>query len=202
MKSIQKTRTIQADAANNSTQHPPHAILIADAGIEDLDTLLNGLEAGIEVQLVKSASEALACFDGAVNALALKRLHVLAHGAPGQVYFGGQTLAAGDFARGLASTGNRDMEIVFWSCRTGADSCGTAFVDTVANATGASVVAANGLVGNSKLGGSWDLGNGQKAPFNREVQQTFRGVLAKISIATAIGKLGLGAPYDIEDVQR
>ncbi|MBV5280477.1 MAG: DUF4347 domain-containing protein, partial [Actinobacteria bacterium] len=105
----------------------------------------------------------------------MTRLHLLAHGAPGEIRFGGQAVTAADFRQRFDGAAQRDLSIAFWSCRTGAGAAGQAFVQAVSAATGARVAATSELVGAADKGGNWDLG--VTAPFSAEARAGFGEVL-------------------------
>jgi Ca2+-binding RTX toxin-like protein len=153
------------------------AVLIADAQLENLDQLLTGLDAGVEPWLIASNQDALPLIFKALAQPDLTQLHLLAHGAPGEIRLGKRTLTAADFHHHFDDAAERDLEIAFWSCHTGAGTAGAALTQAVAAATGAQVFAAEGLIGSAQLQGSWEL-NGLTAPFSAAVRAEFAGTLA------------------------
>ena len=154
-------------------------ILIADAGVEDLGTLLDGLNSGVEAWLVQPGEDAVGQIIKALATPGLKTLHLLAHGAPGQINLGGRAVTAADFRSRFDGAAERDLDIAFWSCHTGAGDAGQSFVQAVAEVTGARVAAADGLVGNAEKGGCWGLN--VTAPFSADAQRSFAGVLAVVT---------------------
>jgi uncharacterized delta-60 repeat protein/uncharacterized repeat protein (TIGR02059 family) len=163
------TETMTTSARN--TQE----ILIADAQIENLNVLLAGVAPSVETWLVTPEQDALGLIFKALALPQVTRLHLLAHGTPGEIRFGGQAVTAADFCQRFDGAAQRDLEISFWSCRTGAGAAGQAFVQAVAAATGARVAATSDLVGAADKGGNWDLG--VTAPFSAEARAGFGGVL-------------------------
>ena len=155
----------------------PRAILIADAGVEDLGTLLDGLHAGVALWLVQPGEDAVGRIIQAIATPGLQTLHLLAHGAPGRIQMGGKAIAAEDFRTRFDGAAQRDLDIAFWSCHTGAEEAGRSFVAAVADATGARVAAASGLVGSAHRGGCWSVGS-VAAPFSVYAQGEFQGVMA------------------------
>jgi hypothetical protein len=75
-----------------------------------------------------------------------------------------------------------DTQICLWSCRTGAELSGDIFMNTLAQTTNATIFATENLVGNNKLGGTWNLEKSvaprKGVPFSAEALQGFEGVLA------------------------
>ncbi|WP_338019035.1 DUF4347 domain-containing protein [Azospirillum doebereinerae] len=128
-------------------------VLIADAGLADLDVLLGQCGPDVHVVPVAAAGDAHAAL-----AQALTRrpavIHLLAHGEPGAVRIGAQVLDAGSVA-GRTWPQAPDTAILIHACHTGAD--GGRFAQALAQATGARVAASSRAVGHADLGGSWDL---------------------------------------------
>ncbi len=162
-------------------------ILIADAQLEDLDTLLAGLGSDVETWLVQPGDDAVARIFTALATPGLSKLHLLAHGMPGGIALGGKRITIGDFTGRYDGAAQRDLDIAFWSCETGAGAAGQAFVAAVAQATGARVAAAEGLVGHAERGGNWNLGPGATAPFSAIALQRFDRVLALPGNVTSDG---------------
>ncbi len=72
----------------------------------------------------------------------------------------GRSATLEDEAEDLAAIGRAlavDGELRLWSCDTAAGAVGAAFIEALAQATGADVAAATGRVGAAALGGTWDL---------------------------------------------
>src|SRR6185436_7676412 len=93
----------------------------------------------------------------------LDAIHIVAHGAAGEVRFAAGTLSISDvalYADDLTAIGAALAErgtINLWSCRTGEGVCGRAFVAALSRAAGAEVAASSRLIGASIKGGSWEL---------------------------------------------
>jgi|GEM_PF-2955418 len=148
----------------------PHEILIADADLADLHILLDGLAPHVAVHLVQSGDDGVASIFDALANPALDKLHLLAHGTPGGIVLGGKEIRAADFLGRYDGSAQRDLDIAFWSCRTGAGVEGQAFVRAVAQATGARVAASADLIGQ---GGSWHLDVAVPAPFSAAARAQF-----------------------------
>jgi len=132
----------------------PAEILFVDPGTPDLGTVFRSLRPGVEAVLLDGTEPAARQI---ARALAGRRdlaaVHIMAHGAPGRVSFTAGDWAADtleaeadDFAaigRALAADG----DLRLWSCQAGAGRAGADFVERLAEATGADVAAATGLVG-------------------------------------------------------
>ena len=119
----------------------------------------------------------------------LTAIHLIAHGAPGQVNCGARPLASEtleDDGEDLAAIGKAlgsKGSLLLWSCQTAAGERGTAFVDALARATGVEVSAAAGLVGAVALGGQWELdarggASEARAPLTADGRANYAGVMA------------------------
>ncbi|NDE05564.1 MAG: DUF4347 domain-containing protein, partial [Flavobacteriia bacterium] len=92
MKTEQKTSVINMPNAESNQALRGIEILLADASVEQLAVLLDGLRPGIEVHLIHPHDDALALFAHCCSREHLDTLHVLGHGAPGEVILGSQKL--------------------------------------------------------------------------------------------------------------
>jgi collagen type VII alpha len=115
----------------------------------------------------------------------LETVHVIAHGAPGEVYFASGALSADSVAAhaaDLAAVGarlGRNARLMFWSCETGQGERGQDFVAALASASGARVAAATRLIGAAGRGGSWELDTACVAPLTAAAAAAaYTGVMA------------------------
>ena len=166
-------------------------LLIADANINDLDLLLTGLSPLTEVWLVQPGDNAYRLVVKALAEPNLHIVHVLGHGAPGQLHLGGQVFTATEFRSRFDGLAQRDLTLAFWSCQTGAGAEGQAFIEAMTEATGAHVVAATGLIGSAQLGGVWELPSGLIAPFSPAVRNAYTGVFATTLAAGDVAFLSI-----------
>jgi Hint domain-containing protein/uncharacterized protein DUF4347 len=139
-------------------------VAFIDPGVSDLDTLLRGLRPEIEAVLLGSERGAAAQMAGHLaGRRGLRAIHIIAHGAAGEIAFAAGRLSLATISAGaddLARIGDAldaEGELLLWSCETGHGLRGEWFIAALKAATGASVGAATGLVGAPKLGGSWRL---------------------------------------------
>jgi Ca2+-binding RTX toxin-like protein/subtilisin-like proprotein convertase family protein len=185
-------------AAMGTATRDIREIVFVDRGVSDLDTLLAGMRPGLEARLLDNDTPAVGQMAQALrDHSGLDAVHVIAHGQAGAVQFGAGPLTRDTLAQhqaDLAAIGRAlgehgDMRL--WSCHTGADEQGAAFVRALEEATGAPVAAATGLVGASRLGGSWFLdrsafGIAGTAPLAIHGMETYSGLLG-IDVFTVDG---------------
>ena len=173
----------------DSSMTRTNEIAFVDPSISNLDALLRGMRPGVEAIVLDPARPAARQIAQALTGrIGLEAVHVVAHGSPGRVELSGgawtrESLAdqADDFSRiGLALAEGGDLRL--WSCQTGASGAGAAFVAEMAQATGAPVAAASGLIGADALGGTWALTVGAEAglaqaPLTAEGAAGYAGVM-------------------------
>jgi hypothetical protein len=150
-------------------------IVFVDPGISDLSTLLAGVRPDVEAHLLTTDEPALKQMARVTaGRRGLEAIHLIAHGRPGEVSFSAGALTleqisgervegdlseSGELARLGAALGAEGI-LQIWACETGAGERGAAFIDALAQRTGARVAAASSLVGARDQGGAWTLDRG------------------------------------------
>jgi len=171
-------------------------LLFVDSGVAGHEQLVKDLLGGsadgrtLEVVLLDSGRDGV---EQITEALARSRdvdaVHIVSHGSPGAVQLGSASLSAGTldaYSDSLASWGNAlapEADILFYGCDLAGGESGAAFVDSLADLTGADVAASVDLTGSALLGGDWDLEYRSGAietdlAFGAGVQQTWSATLA------------------------
>ena len=181
----------QQDVAMSTNRYSE--VLFIDPGVDDVATLRAGVRPGVEpIVLEAGRSAARQMAEALVGRRGLDAVHVVAHGAPGCVAFGGGAWSAsaveaeaGAFAAIGAALGEGGG-LRLWSCHAGAGAAGEALVAGLRAAVGGEVAAAEGLVGAAGLGGSWELG-GVEAPLTVEAVGAYAGVLITLTWAGPSG---------------
>lgn len=136
-------------------------IVFVDTRIDGYETIVAGVAPGAEVVLIGAGRDGLAQMAAEVAGRAdINAIHVVGHGAGGVVQLGSAVLSsdtlqayAGDLGvigRALASDG----DIQLWGCEVGAGLEGQAFIQALAEATGADIAASDDLTG---ADGDWTL---------------------------------------------
>ncbi|MBR1248006.1 DUF4347 domain-containing protein, partial [Bradyrhizobium sp. AUGA SZCCT0169] len=174
--------------------------LFVDPAVPDLATLLSNLRPEVRAVVLDRGRPAAQQMAEALNGVArLDAIHVVAHGAPGQVIFSSdkwslETLARdeGELATlerdarhlaaiGRALGGHGDLRL--WSCETASGDAGEAFIEALGTAVGADVCASTSLVGAAALGGAWKISASVSAsrplpPLTTDGAASYTGVLA------------------------
>jgi N-acetylneuraminic acid mutarotase len=140
------------------------AIVFFESSVANYQVLCQGLSAGTNAVILDAGGDGLkemAAFLASRHGLT--SIGVVAHGSPGAVELGTETLTEESLTRyshELAALGSAlapGGELDLWSCDVAAGSGGSAFVRDLAALTGVAVAAADHAVGASALGGSWQL---------------------------------------------
>ncbi len=141
-------------------------ILFVDSQVEDADALLANLADGVEVYFI-GPDEDGAAFIADVLANSNKTydaLHIISHGDCGELRLGNTTLnqdsLSGDTLENVAAWGDSlsaDGDILIYGCSVAEGEQGIAFVEQLAEITGADIAASVDDTGAAALGGDWDL---------------------------------------------
>lgn len=133
-------------------------VLVADASVDGLSPLLEGMDPGVKVVLVDPRHSPRRALEPLLEAPRLERLHVLGHGAPGQVQLGRARLSH-RWVKQLPLLQWRSslQAICIWSCNSAAGAVGQRWLQLLADRCDTTVYAAEGLIGATALGGSWQL---------------------------------------------
>ncbi len=139
-------------------------IVFVDTSVGDYETLVAGIGEAAEVVEIGTASPALGQIaDALAGRSGVDAIHIVSHGQVGALAFGAGTVDAGnlaDYAAQLQAIGaalGEAGDILLYGCYVGADGQGAAFLDALAEATGADVAASDDLTGAAELGGDWVL---------------------------------------------
>ena len=175
-------------------------IIFLDAGVADGEQLLTDLMGGadadlFQVYLIDSTSDGVAQMTTILNGMqGLDAIHIISHGAAGQIQLGSSTLAnesLDDYAGQLSEWGSSLSEsgdILIYGCDLAADIQGKALVDAISVATGADVAASTDQTGNPQSGGDWDLeyrpGAIETAAFAMTGTEAWTGALALVNVTT------------------
>ncbi len=188
------TITAAGPAAN-----APTALIFIDSRVGDLQTLVDGARPGTQVWVLN------ANFDGVQQIVemlqssglhGLDSIHIVSHGAQGEVQLGATALNAGNLAAHahqlaeIGATLTADGDLLLYGCDVAGGNAGLQFIADLAHATGADVAASTDATGSNAAGGDWVLeaGTGSieaPAPFAPETLNSFSGVLANETFTVA-----------------
>jgi len=135
-----------------------------DSRIKDMNLLIAQFAPGTEYSVLDASFDGVAQI---VAALAVQSgydsIQIISHGSPSSVMLGSTSLSLAtmnDYAVQLAqisSSLTSTGDILLYGCNVGDGEDGLAFIDELAQLTGADVAASDDLTGNAALGGNWEL---------------------------------------------
>ena len=165
--------TATNDATNNSAENSVHQaqavqsfekdrreVAFVDVTVKDYQTLVDGVNEGVEVYLVSSLDEIKTTLSSQTN---IDAIHILSHGNTGEISVGNDVLNSNtldDNAQLLETMKNSlsvDGDILLYGCNVASDGTGQEFINSIATLTQADVAASEDTTGNSALGGDWVL---------------------------------------------
>src|SRR5689334_3667689 len=122
---------------------PVTEVAFIDPNVDDIDVLLAGLRPEVEAVLLNAVEPAARQMARIVARYRdLEAIHVIAHGAPGEIRFAAAVLSADcidEQGTDLASVGQAvavGAEIALWCCHAGAGARGANLVQRMSLATG------------------------------------------------------------------
>jgi len=168
----------------------PREIVFVDAGIEDYQTLIDGVSDDAEVVRIDTGGDGVSVISRVLAERSnLSAVHIVTHGDPGVLYLGSTRLSSDNLSafengiRGWADALTQDADILFYGCDVADGTEGRAFVDRLSDLTGADVAASVDDTGSTALGGDWDLERQTGAietdiAFNTQSRAAFSSLLA------------------------
>ncbi|MFD2366881.1 Ig-like domain-containing protein [Pseudoduganella sp. GCM10020061] len=151
-------------------------IAFVNGNLPDLNTLLAGLRAGVDIVVLDPARDGLAQIEAALaGGTGIDAVHLVGHGASGVLQVGSTLLTTAylqanpEALAGIRAALADDGDILLYGCETGKDMAGADFLSTMAALSGADVAASTDLTG---AGGDWELER-QEGPV--ETQVVFEG---------------------------
>ena len=151
-------RTADSDTTSNS-------IVFVDSRVADIDIIVNKLrENGLEVLTIAADEDGLLVISQTLaDQTELAALHVISHGSDAELALGNTLLNSETLSRnttGIANWGqalSAEADILLYGCNLASSESGQAFVQALADTTGADVAASVDFTGHAKVGGDWDL---------------------------------------------
>ena len=170
---VSSSSTSNNDATSNSAENSVHEVqavqgferdrrevTFVDVTVKDYQTLVDGVNEGVEVYLVSSLDEIKTTLSSQTN---IDAIHILSHGNTGEISVGNDVLNSNtldDNAQLLETMKNSlsvDGDILLYGCNVASDGTGQEFINSIATLTQADVAASEDTTGNSALGGDWVL---------------------------------------------
>ena len=177
------------------------AIAFIDAAVGDHQSLISGLESGIEAVILDPTREGIEQIAQALQGRPhLTSVHLVSHGSPGCLYLGNSQLSLDTLERyapqlrswftdAQITASPSSPALLLYGCNVAAGDAGAEFVEKLSQLTGASVAASAKRTGSAALGGDWELEvQTGKIPaplaFQVVAREAYAGVLAMFTVDT------------------
>lgn len=139
-------------------------LLVVDARVADYQGLLAELPANVQVRVIADDESGLAVVsEELARGGRFDAIHIISHGTPGNLtlgsdQFSSDTLASqGAALQGWAEYLGEDADILLYGCDVAQGEQGQAFIDQLAELTGADIAASTDPTGAAGQGGDWHL---------------------------------------------
>ncbi len=139
-------------------------LVFVDAVLVDSSRLIDIVDPDVELILLDAGRDgARQVAESLAGRTGISAIHIVSHGAPGQVGIGRSLLDStsietyADTLRSWGEALTQDGDILFYGCSVGAGPAGVAFLQEVAALTGADVAASTDPTGAAEFGGDWIL---------------------------------------------
>ena len=154
----------------DQAQHSRLEVVFIDLRVDNYQQILadiqkqNGGGRAIEVVLIDSQHDGIAQIGQFLDQHRnIDAIHIISHGSDGSIQLGSTSLDTStlqQYAAQIHDWGNAfkpGADILLYGCDVAADQTGKAFVDKLAQLTGADVAASTDLTGSASLGGNWQF---------------------------------------------
>ncbi|WP_306426856.1 DUF4347 domain-containing protein [Nostoc sp. CHAB 5836] len=189
----------------------PHSLVFIDMAVEDYSDLVDGVLDNTQVLLlnstqngVKKITKILASWVEAQQLVLrycsnLTNIHIVCHGAPGCLQLGNTLLGLhnlDEYSQELqqwqkifSTSGKSDNfnNLLIYGCNVASGDAGAEFVQKLHQLTGANIAASSQRIGNTALGGNWELSVRTadmevNLAFGRRTREAYAGVLATFEV--------------------
>ncbi|MGB3493837.1 MAG: DUF4347 domain-containing protein [Elainellaceae cyanobacterium] len=164
-------------------------LLFIDSSVQDSSTLLNGLVEQAEVIQLDSDQNGIKQITEALSSRSdFDSVHIVSHGSPGTLYLGNDELSLSTLSqhahaiREWFKNSSQQASLYLYGCNVAAGDAGSEFVEKLTQLTEADIYASANLVGNSNLGGTWNLKGRETArlAFSANAQAAYSHTLARV----------------------
>ncbi|NQE63181.1 DUF4347 domain-containing protein, partial [Caulobacter sp. RHG1] len=191
-----QTSFTDASASSASAASGGVEIVFVDMRITNYQAVVDAVGPGVQVVLIDPAQDGVRQMAQALEGRSdIAAIHVVSHGADGVLLLGSEALHAGNLAEhaqdlaiiGQALSANGDVQL--WGCDIAATPQGQAFIQALAQATGADIAASSNDTGG---GGDWtlEITTGEVAAsqaIDTAALAAFEGSLATLTASTLAG---------------
>ena len=178
------------------------SLVFIDMAVEDYSGLVNGVLDNTQVFLLDSTDNGVKQITEILGSWAgenLTNIHLVCHGAPGCLQLGNTHLGLDTLDKYsqqlqqwqkifLASTkSDNPWNLLIYGCKVAFGDAGGEFVEKLHQLTGANIAASRHLIGNTALGGNWELSVRTadmevNLAFAETAREAYAGVLATFTV--------------------
>ncbi|GAA6620803.1 DUF4347 domain-containing protein [Scytonema sp. NUACC26] len=163
-------------------------IIFIDTSVPDYESLISGVKPGYQIVLLDPTKDGITQITESLQGGKYQSVHIVSHGAEANLQLGSTQLNNGTLGlyqaqlQQWANALTDDADILLYGCNVASGEVGQAFIQQLAEITGADVTASEDVTGNSELGGDWDLEvkTGEiesNSAFTPEVTKTYKSIL-------------------------
>lgn len=145
-----------APASSPTAMTSPTDLVIVDAGVDDLATLVAAIPAGAEIVMIDANQGGIEQItDILASHQNLRSVHLICHGSAGTLAIGNQSITEDDLVQHQASIATwrqsmtPDGDLLIYGCDVAGNADGVRFVDRLASIAGVDVAASNDRTGNA-----------------------------------------------------
>ncbi|WP_137170039.1 DUF4347 domain-containing protein [Marinomonas sp. FW-1] len=156
---LNREGSLLAQSVENATQ-----VIIVDSRVPGLVEHAKTANPEVDIWLLDGSRSAVGQISEILaNYSNLDALHILSHGGVGEIYLGAETVSADAINQNsatFAAWGNAlsdSGDILLYGCNVAQGDTGVAFINQLAQVTGADIAASDDLTGSAELGGDWVL---------------------------------------------
>jgi hypothetical protein len=155
--------SVVAPLSNSALTISSQRLVFIDAAVQDYADLAAGAIPGAEVIVLHPYEDGVAQISLALARTPVSSIHLVAHGSPGSLQLGNAKLSLDTLTQYQSqlqqwrSALSERAELLIYGCRVADTVVGMAFIQALKGLLGVEVAASTTSVGNSALGGNWDL---------------------------------------------
>lgn len=170
------------------------ALVVVDANVTDLPSLVADLPADADIVLLESAANGIEQITQALEQRAsVSSLHLVSHGTPGSLYLGNSQLSLSNLSQHVSllsqwANALAGKDILLYGCQVADGALGYLFLQQLSQLTGANIAASTRQVGKVNGQPNWTLdtqvGDVQtEVIFSETLQQSYEGSFVEVSFS-------------------
>ncbi|MEM7556367.1 MAG: DUF4347 domain-containing protein, partial [Cyanobacteria bacterium P01_A01_bin.84] len=184
---------------------PIQDIVFIDRRVEDYQTLVNAVKAGIDVVVLDSKHDGVEQITGILTQRQFSTVHIVSHGSPGCLYLGNSKLNSSNISEYTQKLKTWfeitdinsphlpvSQSLFLYGCKVALEDVGEEFLNNLHHLTKANIIASNTPTGHSNKGGNWELeviiGNNDldnsdlDLAFTTAIKTSYTGILANFVV--------------------